>query len=430
MSKLTARWAGVGLAGLLLIAGLLRFWQLGQFNTLVFDEAHFAKFAYQYWQHQPVFDVHPPLGKYLIAAGLWLGQPLAELAALPMHEQLGQPLAAISYRWVSALIGTLTPPVVAGIAWQISAGSPLLQRQLFALLAGSFVAIDGLFVVESRYALINIHLVFWGCLSHWLWLRGAGRDRALAGLALGASLATKWSGLPFILGLLIHDCHADTLYSNMRSVWSRMWNKGWTRGLLLVALPLLTYGLLWLPHLQTSPGLWRIHQQILRFHLQLDSAAHAYCSPWYSWPLLLRPVAYWYEKAANGLYYDVHGLGNPVLWWLSVGALVALVTGLRLEGQRCSRYILLNYALSWLPWALVSRCTFLYHYLPAAVFGFLALAWLLSQWLISPRRAWRLAAIAMLIAIAAAFWFWLPVQLGLPLSQAELRSRFWLNSWQ
>ncbi|MGI8936375.1 MAG: phospholipid carrier-dependent glycosyltransferase, partial [Phormidesmis sp.] len=61
--------------GLIAVVGLsfgLRFWQLSRFDALVFDEIYFVKFAHAYLTGVPQFDAHPPLGKYLIAAGIWL----------------------------------------------------------------------------------------------------------------------------------------------------------------------------------------------------------------------------------------------------------------------------------------------------------------------------------------------------------------------
>lgn len=407
---------GVGLVALGLLAGILRFWHLGRFNTFVFDEVYFAKFAYQYWQGEAVFDVHPPLGKYLIALGMALAQSLPALSKIT-HTELGVPLSTLSYRWVNALIGTLTPLVVAGLAWELGRSLSVSRRGWFALLAGGFVAIDGLFIVESRYALINIHLVFWGCLGHWLWLRSE-RLKPLAGFALGACIATKWNGLTWLVGLLPLRPRRDWVFY-------------------AVGMPLAIYGLLWIPHLRiTGDTLWSIHQSTLSFHLGLKDAVHPYCSAWYTWPLLIRPMAYWYQLAADGRVFDIHGLGNPMLWWLSVGAMTVLLMRslmtVRQGGEAMASpegYLVLNYALNWLPWALVNRCTFLYHYMPAALFSFMGLAWLMSDWLTSERPAWRWMTGGMLGAIALACWFWLPLHLGLPLTERALQMRFWLSSW-
>lgn len=430
----------------------LRFWGLGRFNRLVFDETHFVRFAQGYLQGEPVFDVHPPLGKYLIAVGLWLAQRLPTAAP---HEDLGIASAPIAYRWMTALLGTLIPLLVMGIAHELGQRLPSPARSRFALLAGLFVAIDGLFVVESRYALINIHLIFFGLLGHWLWLRAArlngkvkGRYRILAGIALGACVAVKWNGAAFALGLVL-----------VRG-WGEIRSGKWL--IYLGIVPIGVYGLLWIPHLLIShDNLWDLHRQIWQFHQRMGQgeAVHAYCSSWYTWPLLLRPVAYDYQQVGQQVY-DVHGLGNPPLWWLSTAAVLAVALGLLAEtGQRAvggftktrqkvgsrslsipktpsqpgrssvPRYLIVNYAVNWLPWLLIQRCTFLYHYMPAAVFAFLTFAWLLSRWLHQRSAETRTISLALITVVLLAALFWLPIYLGLPLSPDALRTRWWLKTW-
>ena len=69
-------WFWVGMAGMFLLSLSLRFWELGRFNTLVFDDVYYAKFAKNYLIHTQFFDGHPPLSKYLIAIGMWIGSHL------------------------------------------------------------------------------------------------------------------------------------------------------------------------------------------------------------------------------------------------------------------------------------------------------------------------------------------------------------------
>ena len=215
---------------------VLRFWQLTRFNELVFDEVYFVHFAKAYLSGMPDFDAHPPLGKYLIALGIWISTYFSRFSLLSATGVGGiSSLSPLHYRWMNALVGSCIPLVVMGIARSLSLQSSDVKdiqspnffrlygaklhsskRWTFVLLSGAFVAIDGLFVVESRYGLINIYMVFWGLLSHWLWLQSrffvdqkniikARLLRILAGVALGASVATKWNGLGYALILWIWE---------------------------------------------------------------------------------------------------------------------------------------------------------------------------------------------------------------------------------
>ncbi|MGB3298105.1 MAG: phospholipid carrier-dependent glycosyltransferase [Phormidesmis sp.] len=442
----------LGLIAIALLSFGLRFWQISRFDDLVFDETYFVKFARAYLVGTPQFDAHPPLGKYFIAAGIWLGD----------RASITTPL---SYRWMNALIGGGIPLIVMKIAYALSPSSnrrPLQPKAwTFGLLAGTFVAIDGLFVTESRYGLINIYMVFFGLLGHWLWLRASlflGQRQAfkrmlyqgLAGVALGAAIGTKWNGLGYVLSLLIWE----VLVAKPWQGQIRFNIKAFVRSFFyLILIPSFTYCLIWQPHLYlTQESLGSTHIALLNFHQRL-AAGHPACSQWFTWPLLIKPIAYWYEKSGS-VAYTVNNLGNPALWWLSSAAVfllclekvsrLAVAIRVRwsswgtaslntnsLNTNRISDYLLISYAANWLPWLLVERCTFIYLYMPAAVFSFMAIAWLLSEWLCSSASSpqARTIALAMLGAIALAFFFWLPLMLGSPLTPDQLQARWWLKTW-
>ena len=146
-------WFSLGMIGLFLFSLTLRFWGISRFNTLVFDEVYHAKFANIFLNKTSFFDAHPPLGKYIIAIGIWIGNFLPFGKDI-VNNLTGSELSTFSYRWMIALTGSFIPLVVAGIAYQLS------YRRSYAFIAGLFAAVDGLLLVESRYALNNIYLVF------------------------------------------------------------------------------------------------------------------------------------------------------------------------------------------------------------------------------------------------------------------------------
>jgi dolichyl-phosphate-mannose--protein O-mannosyl transferase len=478
-------WHWLGLVGLIGLTFGLRFWGLERFNTLVFDEVYYAKYGHNYLTNIPFFDAHPPLGKYLIAVGMWFSDRVA-IDSTAVNGLTGSVRSPWSYRWFNALVGSFVPFVIAGIAYQLS------QRWRYAILAGLFTTLDGLLLVESRYALINIYLVFFGLLGHWLFLAGLGQSKlkrslslAAAGVALGAAISVKWNGLAFLLGLYgiwivgwlnylwkqrhalgaVHVSHQDD-HSLPQSVLQRL--PELSVGSMLTylgALPVLVYGLIWIPHLHINKtSLWELHTQIFNYHAQMDFGpqVHPYCSRWYTWPWMLRPMSYFYETTrslndplppltpklppgAGQVVYDVHAMGNPFLWWFSALALIFLIellveqvpawiqgrvaTSPMPESTWTNLYLCCNYAISFLPWAVVSRCTFIYLYMGASVFGFLAIAHLVDRWLDSAAIGLRIISMATIFAIVASFGFWSPIYLGWPLSLSEFQMRMWLQSW-
>jgi dolichyl-phosphate-mannose-protein mannosyltransferase len=468
-------WFWGGLLGVFLLAIALRFWGLGRFNTLVFDEVYFVRFGYNYLAQIPFFDAHPPLGKYLIALSIWLGG-----------------FNPWGYRWLNALVGALLPLVVAGIAYQLT------HRRSYALIAALFVAVDGLFIVESRYGLINIYLLVFGLGGQWAFLRalefqGQRRWRWLlgAGLALGGTISVKWSGLGFLLGLfgvyvawgggwLIQKLYRPLPQASqpMRLQLLPLQNLGQLHPLqvfaVLPGVAALVYGLVWIPHLRLNPtpGFLGLQQQMLNYHEQVGSGpdVHPYCSAWYTWPWLVRPVDYFYQTArtaaepvpmvgpplpreAAQVIYDVHALGNPILWWLSTLAMISVVGVLvwqlwqrgtqsrhsfythpsryrvSAESLWVPLYLVINYGANFLPWMDINRCTFLYHYMPAAIYTFLSLAWLVEQGLRSYRLWLRVISLTAIFLILAALVYWLPIYLGLPLTPAGFERRMLFRSW-
>ncbi len=491
--------------GLLVFSLILRFWGLDRFNTLVFDEVYYAKFAHNYLSQTRFFDGHPPLSKYIIAVGMWLGNQLPFGQAVK-NGLTGGLYAPWTYRWINALVGGFIPLVSAGIAYQ------LLQRRSYALIAGVFAALDGLFLVESRYALNNVYLVILGLVGWWcllLALNCRGGNRVgwliLAGMGFGSAVAIKWNGLWFLLGayglwILAQGLHwlqqrdrhlhpdrdlatesAETLCQTpLQKLLQLRW---WQIGGYLGAIPFLTYAFTWIPHLRLNAKMgfwqdfWALQGEILSYHNRVGSGpdVHPYCSNWYSWLVMWRPVAYFYRITGKGdplpsehvlpplsaekVIYDVHAMGNPFLWWfstLAIALVLALALGLMvqlmIEQRRSSQsrsftlfatsiwgvspaeqwlvlFLAVNYLANLLPWVRVTRCIFLYHYMGASVFASLALAWLVDRWLGSDRSDLRYIGMIVIGLVGLAFVFWMPIYLGLPLSPMEFQLRMWLRSW-
>lgn len=530
----------------------LRFWGLGRFNELVFDEVHYVKFAHQYLTEQPLFDAHPPLAKYLIALGVWVGEHWW-FHDLPKVAVLDTGISPLSYRWMNALVGSWIPLAIAGIAYELT------RRRTYGLIAGLFATLEGYYLVESRYALLHVYLVLFGLLGHWAMLKALNQTRGrwlwwlAAGVSFGCCVSVKWNGLGYLLGPAIAwgGCWlwaegrwilgkglptrvppeagaplATPLETPLGTPLMRLWEvPPWVMVLVLGLIPAGVYLLQWLPHLSlNSISLQAVHGQMLGFHERLggnSKTVHPYCAAWWTWPLLLRPIAYYFQKSDDGAFwFDVHGLGNPILWWLSTlavglvllrlgrivlgyGPVLGWVTrwvtwvapwiwpppkkspggwgrwaplwGSTRVGHLASTtaaavptsvsptilpppasrdraylgilaYLALNYVTNWLPWSIVSRCTFIYHHLGSVAFGLLTLALLVTRWLQLQRAdfpsdssglgeakrlaaGWRAVAITLMFAVAIAFVWWLPIYLGLPLTPTGYRLRMWLPSW-
>jgi dolichyl-phosphate-mannose-protein mannosyltransferase len=451
----------------LVLAIFLRFWGIERFNEFVFDEVYYAKFANNYLINQKFYNAHPPLSQYLIAIGIWIGDRLP-IGRDVVNTLTGSVRSTFSYRWMNAVFGFAIIPVVTGLAYQLT------RRWSYAFLATLFISLDGLFLVDSRYALNNVYLVFFGIFGHLclLWAIEYQQKKRwvlliIAGSCFGVSIACKWNGLWFLLGiwLLMPIAYgwqyyrdrqllnasknddvvtAQTLVGANRSIVDRLATisvKELTIALIVV--PVIAYSLAWIPHLiqNPTPNFWEMQFSILTYHEGIKNGkdVHPYCANWYTWPLMMRPLAYYFHRdVGRELFYDVHAMGNPLLWWFSCGSILIMIAAIcrRLYLAIISHkfeiatvglplYFVVNYAANLLPWVKVTRCLYIYHYMGALLFATMGLAWLVDVWIHSNSQLWRAIGITTTFAIAAGFVFWLPVYLGLPLTQAELSLRMW-----
>jgi dolichyl-phosphate-mannose--protein O-mannosyl transferase len=119
--------------------------------------------------------------------------------------------------------------------------------------------------------------------------------------------------------------------------------------------------------------------------------------------------------------------------WLIIKSLVRVPTReLNINQIAIPLFIVIDYAANLLPWLKVSRCLFIYHYMGAVLFAIVGLAWWVDIWLRSGYRSLQIAALTTIFGIAAAFVFWLPIYLGLPIEKSALSLRlwnFWLFNW-
>ena len=214
------------------------------------------------------------------------------------------------------------------------------------------------------------------------------------------------------------------------------------------ALRLSRVGPIWIPT-GLDPGAY-IHQMVVHdqwaydYHAHL-TATHTYGSPWYSWPFLLRPVAYYYQDNLGAadishevLRAEVFNLGNPAIWWASIPALIYCGIYAVRRRRYAPALILLAFLAAWLPFSRVTRVMFLYHMFGGLPFMMLALSFALaqlrkSQFRLSfgnsalPVLEGRHLAVAWILVVVVVFIYFYPMWSGLPISSSDWTQRIWLN---
>jgi hypothetical protein len=165
--------------------------------------------------------------------------------------------------------------------------------------------------------------------------------------------------------------------------------------------------------------LWREQVSMYRYHADLD-ATHMCQSMWYQWPLMQKSVWFYSGYPVLGetkLLSNISSTGNPAMWYVSAfGAVFAAVEWFRNPACRKDRAFIVVFVgilAGLLPWALVTRCVFLYHYF--STIPFMMLLTLLLLYYVEkkyPRTAWF--KWAWLIATVVVFLLMLPAVSGIP----------------
>jgi dolichyl-phosphate-mannose--protein O-mannosyl transferase len=364
-------------------------------EKLYFDEVHYVPAARQMLEPvmpAPILNpMHPPLAKQLIALSI---------------RSFGD--TPLGWRYPAALFGALA------IVAMYFCGLALFAAQGPAIASALLAFFNQMLFVQSRIAMLDIFALAFGLFAMAAFIHGFKKPRpqlwfALAGLACGLSIACKWSGL-FTLAVCIGIVAAVRLLQSWRTRFADGNSDDWYRpdlwldfryyhfAVCFLLIPTIVYLTTFIPLYGLSPAdIWEAQRKIFSDNTTTSIADHPYMSPWPSWPLLLRPVWFLFEKVGDDRFQAVVSLGNPLVLW---PALAALAVCLRdwIATRRADAFLILAFYLGpWIAWAMLTRkISFLYYYLPSATVAGLALVYVLTR---GNRPRWLLWAF---VAIAAA----------------------------
>ena len=323
--------------GLLILIGsfTLRFLHLGDIPGSTFDEVFYPRYGFNYLTGENFYYVHPPLANYLYAAGIWIYSQLPWIDLASIDSLTFEQLPPLSYRWLNALFGSLLCLLAYFFAYAI------WKNKNFALIVCFFVAIDGSLLVDSRFALANVYIVFFGlsallCAAKSQSSNGNARYWLLSsGIFLGLAASVKWNGLGYLLVILSffvalygiqkidkHELRFTQTQANRLRNQKTINNiqqkinvinavPQWEYLMYFLAVPLLVYVVIYIPDLQfnTEYGFLEKHQQQVGFHqIMVEENEHPYCSKWYSWPFMIRPIGYFFSNRDL-----IDAIGNKIM---------------------------------------------------------------------------------------------------------------------
>ena len=122
-----------------------------------------------------------------------------------------------------------------------------------------------------------------------------------------------------------------------------------------------------------------LHNQTVMFQYHSTlKATHPYSSPWYQWPIIARPIWYFSGQPGGTLREGISAFGNPLVWWAGIPAFACTLLRWLRNRDRKAAFLTVGYLAQYLPWMLVTRVTFIYHYFPSVAFVALMIVYNLS----------------------------------------------------
>jgi len=282
----------------------------------------------------------------------------------------------------------------------------LLEDEWVGVLAAVVMALDGLPLVMSRIGMNDMYFLLFMLATYWLFVK---EKYGWSALTLGLAAASKWTVF-WMVPLL------GVIFVSMRKRLS--FRLGW-----LVVVPVLVYiasygPMFWTGHdWETFIG---VQKQMWWYHTKLD-ATHPYTSPWWSWPILMRPI--WLFTWSGGrLVSNIYAMGNPVVTWAGLAAVGYVIVLAVKKKARKLGLIVFSYLMFFVPWAASPRIMFLYHYLPSVPFMAIALAVVL--------RRHRVLVVPFMVVAGMAFVYLYPHWVGMKVPLWWDRSYYWFSSWR
>jgi dolichyl-phosphate-mannose-protein mannosyltransferase len=438
-------------------------------NSTYFDEIYHGRTAYEFVKRTSVYETtHPPLGKDLLAIGI-ATFGMNPFGMRVMHAIIGiclivalfflgrQIMATRFGAYATMLIGffdfmpfvqsrysTIDSTSVLFITLMLIFTFKYLREQLQGDVARKsrltialvvfFFALAASVKWTAPYGFVGVVLcVVVVKLRQYLTLKQAVTRETLEAAAHAEAESEK--------SLLLQP-EVSPAVKALRTFW--LWNFGgtvlrWLVLFVLIAPPV--YYLTYIPFLRCQ-GITNIFTKaavttvldnqkgMFDYHANL-TATHPFSSNWWSWPFNFKPL--WLYMGSNpqpGHKASIVTMGNPVIWFLCGCALLILLYQLLLNRKFSLLHLvfLIFFAL-YLPWVLVSRATFIYHFFPALPLYYVLLVTILEPcWEMGKDGRGVLYSLA-----TAAIFVWLiysPVLYGIDIPEKYMQAlRLFPQDW-
>lgn len=419
------------------------------YNSSYFDEIYHPRTALEHMRGIYPYEItHPPLGKLIMSIGIQI------FGMVPF-----------GWRFMGTLFGVGMLPLLYVFL------KNLFGKTAIATCGTALFAFDFMHLTQTRIATIDTYGVFFILAMYFFMYRyltsppckhvgdplcsdlrsgevnspDLRRTRAvpavrakvgylnlfLSGLMWGIGAASKWTVIYGAVGLAI--LYFVGLYFKCRD-WPR--EEGaprlgpWLTKTLLfsvlcfVVIPGVIYTASYIPYAIARGGLtfenvWsemlRNQSYMLNYHEGVNQP-HGYSSRWYQWIIDARPILYYLDtsqEVSAGLKTAFGAFTNPIVTWAGLFAMVTC--GIQAVRRRCGKalFIVVGYLSQLVPWMLIFRTTFAYHYFPSVLFLVLALAYVMNDLMQRKAKGWQVAVYGLTGASVALYAAFYPVLIGL-----------------
>jgi predicted membrane-bound dolichyl-phosphate-mannose-protein mannosyltransferase len=398
-----------------------------------FDEMYFMRTAEEHLNREEPYEwTHPPLGKLIIASGI-----------------LTFGMNPFGWRILGVLAAALMIPIIFLLSKR------MFKSALMGFFAAFLLTFDFMHFALARLATGEIYIAFFSLLMFYFAFdyfsnregseKGKTTSLFLSFVFFGCCFAVKWIAIFGFVAILILLVISDL---KVRKPILSDWKTVLAGLLVAAAIYIATY----IPPMFAGEGhglvdVIKLQFYMFGYHSGID-ATHPFSSPWWSWPLMFNPfdpgvhVPLWmYSNTFDGTVSSIVLMGNPIIWWCGIPALIFIAARIVSDKVRhigrdnsVALFILIPFLLQWVPFVLITRILFIYHFMPNVPFMILALTYWVNELHLkaSTRKgAASFVILCFLILTSAAVLFFLfyPVISGYPVACEYKESLRWLSSW-
>lgn len=358
-------------------------------NSTYFDEIYHAGTA---WEHimleDPYETTHPPLGKVIMSLGI---------------RMFG--MNPFGWRFMGTIVGILMIPVMYLFAMVI------FKKTRYAAIATVLLTFDFMHFTQTRIATIDSYGVFFIMLMFLcmaIYYRMSFNKSpliktliplALSGVFFGLGAASKWiclyagAGLAVVFFYTMFRRYKEYAFVNkfkeeecpVDKQRAQNIKKNFAKYTIItlafcivffILIPVIIYTASYIPILKAEEGrgleyVIKAQEYMFNYHKGI-TAEHSFASPWYEWPLIIKPMWYYSDSTLynTGRMTSIAAFGNPAVWWIGAQAFIWLLVDMfkRRKSDNIKVFVLLGLLAQYLPWILVPRSMFIYHYFASIPF--------------------------------------------------------------